>query len=90
MSVCVSTVKLLWGVVLNLVFGLSAWLCIFRTDMLVKWQRKGYENSSFVRAYSFSGMVLKPWYPTYIRIWGVVIILFTVAIDYLVLTQPPR
>jgi hypothetical protein len=85
-----STVKLLWGVVLNLVFGLSAWLCIFRTDMLVRWQRKNYANCAFVRAYPFSEMVLKPWYPTYIRFWGVVIVLFTVGIDYLILTQPPR
>jgi hypothetical protein len=85
-----STVKVLWGVVLNLVFGLSAWLCIFRTDIFVKWQQKKYANSAFVRAYPFSGMVLKSWYPTYIRFWGIVILLFTLAIDYLVLTQPPR
>jgi hypothetical protein len=86
----VSTVKVLWAVVLNLVFGLSAWLCMFRTNMLAKWQRKNYANSAFVRAYPFSGMVLKPWYPTYIRFWGIVILLFTLAIDYLVLTQLPR
>ena len=85
-----STANVLWGVGLNLVFGFSAWLCLFRTNMLVKWRQKNDANSRFVRAYPFSGMVLESWYPTYIRHGGVAILLLTAAIDNLVLTRPPR
>jgi hypothetical protein len=42
----------------SLFFGLSAWLCIYKTSMLVKWQQKNYENHVFVRAYPFSWIVL--------------------------------
>jgi hypothetical protein len=85
-----STIRVLWGVGLNLVFGLSAWLCIYKTNVLVKWQQKNYENRAFVRAYPLSSIVMKPWYPMYVRFSGIVILMFTIVIDYLVLTQQPR
>jgi hypothetical protein len=60
-------------------------LCIFKTNMLVGWAQRNYTKSKFVKAYPFSGMVMKPWYPIYIRSAGIFIWLWALAIDYLVL-----
>lgn len=46
--------------------------------------RKNYEKSKFVKAYPFSNIVLKPWYPAYIRGAGIFIWLWALAIVYLV------
>jgi hypothetical protein len=35
--------------------------------MLVGWAQRNYTKSKFVQAYPISGMVMKPWYPIYIR-----------------------
>jgi hypothetical protein len=50
------------------------WKCIFRTDDMVEWARRRYKQSSkFVQGYPFSNIVLKPWYPTYLRSMGIFI-----------------
>jgi hypothetical protein len=51
---------------------------------VVGWGQKNYEKSKFVQSYPFSNMVLKPWYPTYIRCAGVFIWLWDLAIIYAV------
>jgi len=73
-----------WLVIMVLVFGVCGWLCVFRTNMLVTWGRKNYEKSKFIQAYPFSNVVLKPWYPTYIRCAGIFIWLWAIAITYAV------
>jgi hypothetical protein len=72
-------------VVLSLGFYVCGALCIFRTSMLVGWAQRNYTKSKFVQAYPFSGMVMKPWYPIYIRSAGIFIWLWALGFDYLVL-----
>lgn len=71
--------------VMSVVFYVCGGLCIFKTNMLVGWAQKNYTKSKFVQAYPFSGMVMKPWYPIYIRGAGIFIWVWALAIDYLVL-----
>ena len=82
--------KVVLLVVLSLGFYACGALCIFKTKMLVGWAQKNYSKSKFVQAYPFSGMVMKPWYPTYIRGAGIFIFLWALAIDCLVLFGPFR
>jgi hypothetical protein len=50
--------------------------------MLVQWARSSYNKSKFMQAYLFSSMVMRPWYPTYIRAAGIFIWLWALALDY--------
>jgi hypothetical protein len=77
--------KVIWLVVISLGFYVCGGLCIFKTKMLVGWAQRNYTQSKFVQAYPFSNMVMKPWYPYYIRCAGIFIWLWALAIDYLVL-----
>ena len=65
-------------------FYICGGLCIFKTKMLVGWGQKSYKKSKFVQAYPFSNIVIKPWYPAYIRGAGIFVLLWALAIDYLV------
>ena len=80
-----TTFGIVWLVVMSLGFAVCGWLCVFKTNMLVERARKNYEKRKFVRAFASSDMVLKPWYPTFIRCAGVFIWLWAVAIIYAVL-----
>jgi hypothetical protein len=71
--------------VLVLGFMVCGWFCVFRTNVLVAWGRKNYEKSKLVQAYPFSNLVLKPWYPTYIRCAGIFIWLWALGLVYLVI-----
>ena len=80
-----ATFKAIWFVIMVAGFVVCGWLCLCRTNMLVTWARRNYAKSSkFVQAYPFSNMVMKPWYPTYIRGAGIFIWLWALAIVYLV------
>jgi hypothetical protein len=80
------TANVIGLVVLSLGFYVCGGLCIFKTKMLVAWAQKSYTNSGkFVRAYPFSNIVMKSWYPVYIRCAGIFIWLWALGIDYLVL-----
>jgi hypothetical protein len=80
-----TTSKAIWLAVISLAFYAFGALCIFRTSMLVGSAQKNYTKSRFVQAYPFSSMVMKPWYPIYIRGAGIFIWLWALAIDYMVL-----
>ena len=71
-------------VLLALTGGLAicGWLCMYRTDALVERQRRRYEKSEWVRAYPFSSMVMKDWYPTYLRGSGLLIWLSDIFLIY--------
>ncbi|HET9408331.1 MAG TPA: hypothetical protein VFO39_13910 [Candidatus Sulfotelmatobacter sp.] len=71
--------------VMSVFFYTCGGLCVFKTKMLVGWAQKNYNKSKLVRAYPFSDMVTKPWYPAYIRGAGIFIWLWALTIDYLVL-----
>ena len=74
----------IWLVLMSLFFYICGGLCIFKARMLVGWAQRN-TKSKLVQAYPFSGMVMKPWYPAYIRGAGVFVWLWALAIDYLVL-----
>ncbi len=65
--------------IMAVVVGACGWLCIFRTSMLVNWGRTNHAKSKLVQAYPFSSLVLKPWYPVYIRCAGIFIWVFDLA-----------
>ncbi len=69
-------------VTMSAILAIFAWFCVFRTNTLVTRARKNHEKSKFAQAFPFSGQVLKPWYPTYIRCAGILIWLSTLAILY--------
>jgi hypothetical protein len=79
-----------WLLIMIVVFAVCGWLGVFRTSMVVGWGRNNYAKSKLVRAYPFSGMVLKSWYPTYIRCAGIFIWLWELAIIYLVVSHRAR
>ena len=79
-----TTSQAIWLVTLVLGLAACGWLCVFKTDMLVRWARQNYQKSKFVQAYPFSYLVLKPWYPAYIRFSGIFIWLWALVIAYLV------
>jgi hypothetical protein len=74
------------------VFGCAfcGWLCLFRTSAVVGWLRANYARSRLVRAYPFSGLVLRPWYSTYLRCMGIFIWLFGVAFIRMVIVTTVR
>jgi hypothetical protein len=80
-----TTSKAIWLAVMSLGFYVCGGLCIFKTNLLVGWGRRNYTKNKFVQAYPSSGIVMKPWYPIYIRGAGVFIWLWALALDYLVL-----
>jgi hypothetical protein len=51
--------------------GFCGWLCLFKTKMFVGWAGCTYRRNRMSRAYPFSGLSLKPWYPTYLGGMGV-------------------
>ena len=83
---------IVWLALLSLGFGACGWLCVFRTEMLVAWGRKSYERRNnhprlvreIIRIHPMSNIVLKPWYPTYIRWMGIFIWLWALMVLYLV------
>ena len=91
-----TTFGVVWLAVFSLGFGVCGWLCVFKTEMLVESGRRSYqkrkvleEKSRLVRALvgtnPTSRMVLKPWYPTFIRCMGAFIWLWALAVLCLVI-----
>jgi hypothetical protein len=70
---------MIWFAVMGLGFAACGWLCVFRTGVVVGWGRKNYERSKFVQSYPFSNVVLKPWYPIYIRCAGIFLWIWDLA-----------
>jgi len=70
--------------------ALTGWMCVFRTDMLVQRARAQYERHGLVRLYPFSGLVMKDWYPTYLRCSGVFVWTVDAVLIYLVWVRKPR
>jgi hypothetical protein len=69
--------------------AVCGWLCVYKTDVLVRRQRRRYEEHWWIRAYPFSSMVMKSWYPTYLRCAGVLVWIWDLAIVYLVWFRKP-
>jgi hypothetical protein len=62
------------SVVVIVALAALGWICLFRTDVMAEWARRQHQRrSKFVQDYPFSNIVLKPWYPTYLRSMGVFI-----------------
>jgi len=46
-------------------------LCITEPDRIAGYFRQRYlKRGKFVRMWPFSNVVMRAWYPTYLRIWG--------------------
>ena len=73
---------------LVLFFAFCGWMCLFKTKILVKMGRDNYAKSRFIQRYTFSGMVQKPWYPTYIRCAGIFIWLWALGFVIFVARHP--
>jgi hypothetical protein len=69
--------------------AICGWLCIYKTDALVEQQRRRYEKHGWIRAYPFSGMVMKSWYPTYLRCSGIFVWLWDLVLIYLLWVRKP-
>jgi len=68
--------KVLTGVeLMGATVGLATfgWLCMLRPFVLLKWGQQNYANSKLIRAWPFSNLIFKSWYPTYLRIAGAVL-----------------
>jgi len=76
-----------WVVVMSFFFYVCGGLCVIKPNILVDWAQRNYTKSKFVQAYLFAGMVMKPWYRTYIRGAGIFIWLWALGIDYLALLR---
>jgi hypothetical protein len=57
--------------------------CLFKTTALVEWTRMRYQRSSrLVQAWPFSNLVLRPWFPIYLRWMGVYALLIAIIVAY--------
>jgi len=74
--------------ILFLGFAVSALMvlgcaCLFRTTLLVEWARKDYLRSSrVVQAWPLANLVLKPWYPIYLRMVGIYLLLIAIVVAF--------
>jgi len=64
-------VPLLVIIVVLALTAVSGWFCVFRTSKLVSWSQNNYRKSRVFRWWPGSGLVLKSWYPTYLRCMGI-------------------
>ena len=78
-------------IMLALALGLAfaGWNCIYKTDYLVKTHRNQFQSVTGVRFYPFARLVMKPWYPSYLRGCGIAIWLWDVVLIYLVWFRKP-
>ena len=79
------------AIMLALTFGLAyaGWNCLYKTDYLVKMHRKQFQKAAGVRFYPFASLVVKPWYPAYLRGCGLAIWLCDVVFIYLIWFRRP-
>ena len=90
-----TTFGIVWLVVFSLGFALFGWLCVFRTEMLVAMGRKNYDKVNsyprfireIVRTDPTSKIILKPWYPTFIRSAGIFIWFWDLLVLYAVIVR---
>jgi len=74
------------AVLLIVALAIVGWTCVFRTVVVVEWARRRYHKSGrLVRAYPFSNIVLKAWYPTYLRSIGIFVWFFDLLLVIVVL-----
>ena len=78
-----SKVQLVWFGVFEAALVVAGWFYLYRTDRIVRYARRNYENSKLIRRWPLSGIVLKSWYPALVRCggvfmwaWAVVMIVF--------------
>ena len=54
--------------------------CLFRTTALVEWARTHHQRSRIIQAWPFSNLVLKSWYPIYLRGMGIYALLIAILV----------
>jgi hypothetical protein len=56
-------------------------VCLFRTTVLVEWARKDFLRSSrFVQAWPGTNLVMKSWFPMYLRGMGIYALLIAIFV----------
>ncbi len=61
------------------------WACVFQARPIADWQRRQYyQSSKFVQRWPLANIVLKSWYPTYLRgmgefLWLIAVLLMVEA-----------
>lgn len=79
--------KTIWLAVISIGCYVAGWFFVFRTDKVLTMARRNYAKSNkLMQAYPFADYVLKPSYPTSIRVGGILLWLWIAALDYLLLT----
>lgn len=68
---------------ISLYFYVFGWFCVFKTSVVVAMGRRYYGRSKLARSVPNSGMVFRPWYPTFIRCCGIFIWLWALTFDVL-------
>ena len=66
---------------LNLALCICGWFLVFKTETFVTWARRRYVSRRYLQHYPFARMVMKPWYPTYLRIVGVLVWVVVAGLD---------
>jgi hypothetical protein len=59
--------------------------CLLKPLSVQRWVQRQYDKSNrFVQNWPFSKLIFKPWYPTYLRLMGVITLVFAVLLGYMV------
>jgi hypothetical protein len=81
----VMTLKLCLFVAMVGALALLGGVCVFNPLAIVKIAQRNYARSKLTRAWPFSNMVLKPWYPAYLRFMGLFAWAFAALLIYAIL-----
>ena len=72
----------------GLILGALGVFCIAKPDKFASFARRRYLRSSrFTQNFPFANIVMKSWYPTYLRCMGVFVLLFAAVLIYVAIVQ---
>ena len=88
MNVNAGLIPLLFTICSGLLFAVFCTFCIAKPDKLAAYARRRYSRSSaFTQKIPFARIVMKDWYPTYLRLVGSFGLPFTIFWVYMVVTR---
>jgi hypothetical protein len=58
------------GLPVGVTLAVFSTLCIAKPDKIADYARRRYLGSKVLQKWAFSNIVMKAWYPRYLRIWG--------------------
>ena len=72
------------GLCVTVAFAAFGALCVFRAQALAARIQRWYAKSGFSGAWPVSSVVMRPWYPWYLRFMGLVVWVSEALVIYLV------